>query len=394
MRIKKISFSNFRNLSQETLDLSYNNSDNQEIYKNIFISGKNGQGKTSVLEAIFILSHVRTFRSSSLRDVISIKKSEDKKDKGVNLNLKYAYVSGIIETELGEVELEISIEGKKRDLLINKKRVQSLDSFCGVLKTVLFTPEDVDIVKGAPQIRRQFLDRTLAMINPQYIALLSEYTKKIKFRNSLLKSGDLKGRNLFIEDIIRLNQKIVEKRQSIILDLKTKALNVYSKIVGNSEENFDLVYNSNFLKEGRILSTEEIRADFEKIEEKEFLLGRTLLGNHRDELKIELIRKGVRSNSKTTASQGQVRSKILSFKLSSAEIINEKTRTWPVLLLDDVEAELDLDRRGNLRDLILNYPGQVFITGTEFSELNTARKKALNLVLTEGFFDKQPHLNT
>lgn len=377
MSIKRLTYSSFRNLAPTTI--LFESEESSTRYKDIFISGKNGQGKTSLLEAIFIISHVRSFRSSSLKDVISLKKQ----DHALSSN-SFAYVSAIVETELGEVELEVSIQGKKRELLKNKKKIQSLESFCGQLKSVLFTPEDLEIIKGAPQIRRQFLDRILVMNNPRDITLLNEYTKKVKFRNASLKAGDVKGSKIFLDDIIDLNIKIIEKRRALIEELRKKVVSFYSKIAGDTKENFDLVYNSSFLDKEEVLGAEQIKKMFESIESKETAMGRTLLGNHKDELKIEFQKDGVRSQSKIISSQGQMRTKILSFKLASAEIIKEKTGYWPVLLLDDVEAELDQERRHNLRKIVMDYSGQVFLTGTEFINNDNNTSKTLHVSLEDG----------
>lgn len=353
MFIKELFVSNLRNLEQQ--NLVFNSPVN-------FLSGGNGQGKTSVLEAIFILSHLRSFRSSSLKDVISVLKN---KPDSILVGEKTAYIKVILELELGLVELEISLQGKNREILVNKKKVNSLDKFCGILKTVLFTPEDLEIVKGSPQIRRQFLDRVLAMFDPKNIILLNDYSKRHKFRNALLKSGDLNGSRMFIDQLIELNQEIVKRRLELVNLLKSKVGALYSEIAGDQEESFDLAYESAFLNNNTLLGFDEIKDKFLSTEKRDIVLGRSSLGCHRDELKIDLINDGIRTLSRTTASQGQTRTKVLSFKLASAELIHTKTGEWPVLLLDDVEAELDQTRSDNLFNKISSYKGQVFITGTK-----------------------------
>lgn len=361
MLIKKIFLSNIRNLKSQEIELGFNT---------IFLSGKNGQGKTSLLEAIFILSHLRSFRSSSLTDIINTKE-------------KSAYVGAIMQSNLGEFKLEVAIQGKKRELLINSKKVSTVEIFCGQLKTVLFTPEDLEIIKGAPQVRRQFLDRVLAMLDPKVINLLSEYSKRLKFRNALLRNNDISGAELLVPKLSELNNLIVNMRIDLVNKLKTRTSEIYSRISGQEEEGFELIYQSSFIDEHTKCpyKINEIEALFKEEKKKEEVLGRTTIGCHRDELKIDFINKGSRMLSRLTSSQGQTRTKVLSIKLASAEIIHQNTGEWPIFLLDDVEAELDKERTANLRTEILNYKGQVFLTGTELviNDFNTLNTKEIRV---------------
>ncbi len=311
MVIKKLFLSNIRNLKTQEIDLS-----SQSVNKpdTVFLSGKNGQGKTSLLEAIFILSHLRSFRSSSLTDVI-------------NINESSAYVGALLQSNLGEFKLEVAIKGKARELLINSKKVSSVEKFCGQLKTVLFTPEDLEIVKGAPQIRRQFIDRVLAMLDPRAISLLTEYSKRLKFRNALLKINDHSGARLLLPKLAELNHLIVKKRLDLVNKLKQKISPIYARISGLEDEDFELVYQSSFVGLDNIspLEIDKIESLFIAEEKKESVLGRTTIGCHKDELKIEFINKGMRTLSRVTSSQGQTRTKVLSIKIASSQIIQENT---------------------------------------------------------------------
>ena len=212
MRLRSLFISNIRNLTAQNINLT------SDV---IYLEGKNGQGKTSVLEAIFLLSHVRSFRSQALSDIITISKEKSNS----------SFIKGEVNTALGKIQLEFLIAGKKRELTINDKKTSKVDDFCGKLKTVLFTPEDLEIVKGAPLIRRQFLDRILVMLNPHDISLLNEYSKVLKFRNKLLKDKQLKQAVLLNEKLILLNLEIVQKRVSLVEKLKNKVKTLYFEIL-------------------------------------------------------------------------------------------------------------------------------------------------------------------
>ena len=369
MRLRSIYISNIRNLKAKKIDFSADA---------VFLAGKNGQGKTSVLEAIFMLSHVRSFRSTNLEDIICLNCKDPSN--------KEAYIRGEVETELGNLDLEISIKNKKRLLKVSDKKIDGIEHFCGRLKTVLFTPEDLEIVKGAPLIRRQFLDRIIVMLKPFDIKLLNEYSKILKFRNRLLKDKKGAEAKLLNERLINLNLEIIGKRQELVGLLKEKVKKYYSKISGlESTEEIDLNYKSGFIDSlGQILSLEKSQELFFDNQQKEIILGRTLLGCHKDELKIDFINKGNRSLSKAISSQGQVRTKVLSFKLASAEIIHQVTGEWPILLLDDVESELDIDRIQNLKEEVLGYNGQVFMTGTSFEKFEISNKNLQKYTLLDG----------
>ncbi len=346
MQLRSVDIRNLRNIQRIATDFPQGS---------IFIHGKNGQGKTSVIEAIFLLSHARSFRTSSVRDIVNI---SDKKTNSESM------VSGIIDTNLGTLHLAILIRQGKRELFINEKKVQTAADFCGRLKTVLFTPEDLELVKGAPLLRRQFLDRILVMLEPSIMNDLAEYTKLLKNRNALLLAGDFRKAKIFDSLLIEKNHTLVSKRYHLLQGIREKAKNLYFKIVHDKKEEMQLYYKSSFIKEGELISQEEARLIFESAFERDMKTGRTNIGIHRDEVLVKFTSEFVHGLSKIVSSQGQVRSVALCCKLASAEYIHEKTNEAPLLLLDDMDSELDDGRRESLYKLISEYPGQIFFTGT------------------------------
>jgi len=319
------------------------------------ILGKNGQGKTSVLEAIFLLSHARSFRTSSIKEIV----------KYGSLSGEPNFATAYIETNLGEFEILINIHKGKRELLVNQKRVTRAGDFCGLLKTVLFTPEDLELVKGSPVIRRQFLDRVLVMLEPNLMNTLGEYSKVIKTRNVLLQEGDIRKANIFNEPLITLNLLIAKKRKEFIDGISDKVKEIYKKIANNStDEEISLEYKSTFFRNNSIISIDEALRLFEENQTRDRKLGRTNLGTHKDELSLNFLSDFASGSSRIISSQGQARTIALCCKLASAEYIKLRTGEKPVLLLDDVDAELDEERRASLYNLLNKHEGQIFLTGT------------------------------
>lgn len=333
------------------------------------IVGNNGQGKTSILEAIFLLSHARSFRTSSLKEVVNHKASES------------SFIKGTVEGLLGTFEIHISIVNGKRVLSVNQKNINNTADFCGLLKTVLFTPEDLELVKGGPVIRRQFIDRVLVMLEPSLIKDLTEYARLVKTRNRLLIEGDTDRARLFDNNLIEKNLTIAEKRNSVILKIKGRAAEFYDQISQINDETIDLSYRSSFTNSAdKIISREEARKIFTDAISKDVLHKRTNVGIHRDEILIKFSSPFAKGSSRVISSQGQVRLISLCCKLASADLIKEYTGEHPLLLLDDVDAELDRVRAKRLYSILAKYPGQILLTGTEFpNDMNESINENINL---------------
>ncbi|HMO17715.1 MAG TPA: DNA replication/repair protein RecF [Oligoflexia bacterium] len=350
MYLKQLEICNIRNLKDISLSLSPGIS---------VITGNNGEGKTSILESIFLLSHARSFRTSSLKEVVS------------HISSDSSFVKGEVESSLGNIELSVSIEkknnpGGKRYFNVNNKNVRSASEFCGRLKTVLFTPEDLELVKGGPVIRRQFIDRVLVMLEPSFLIDLSEYTKIVKSRNRLLIDGDFKSAILFNEPLLVKNIKIAEKRLSLVLAITERVSDLYKEISGSQSEHISISYRSSFVeKGGELCSLEKAREIMSSSIQKDMAHKRTCVGIHRDDVPLSFKSAFTQGLSRVVSSQGQVRLIALCCKLASAELISARTGERPVLLLDDVDAELDQGRSLRLYSVLMKYPGQILLTGTE-----------------------------
>ncbi len=342
MFIKNLSLYGLRNLEPQSIDFKDS--------LNLFL-GENGQGKTSILEAIFLLSHAKSFRTSILKNILR----DDYKE-------KHASSKAIVRTDLGELSLEMKINGSKRELFLNDKRVNGAESFIGNLKTVLFTPDDLEIVKGAPQIRRQFLDRTLVMIDRNYTKVLLEYSKIVKMRNTLLHQESFKEADLFIENLVYLNLEISKKRSNLISEIREYIEKAYLEISEKNYEKLSLEYKGSFSK--LEITEENIRDALIKNLERDRVNRRTGVGIHKDDIKINFSSSTANGNSRELSSQGQARTIALSFKLGAFYLIEKITQDKPVLLFDDFEGELDETRSKAFYEVLMRTGAQVFLSST------------------------------
>lgn len=327
---------------------------------NIFI-GDNGQGKTNLLESIYISSIGRTFRLNSEDELINFNENGSR----VKLSLiKNNY----------DLEVEINLnKNKKKQVFINRVKLDKTSEMIGVLTNVIFTPDDMKIIKGSPTERRRFINIDISQIKPKYKYLLNNYKKILSERNAILKGYNIKKENkqiinIWDEYLINLGTEIIYYRNEYIKKLKKYAIDIYSEISGNKEKlNLKYLCNIGNIYELENIEKSKIKDIFEKkIKENilsEIQRGVSLYGPHKDDLSILVNDK----ECKYFASQGQQRSAILSIKLAEIEIIKEENNEYPILLLDDVLSELDNKRKSYLINYIKGI--QTVITTTDDEDL-------------------------
>ena len=325
MYIKSLSVQNFRNHKSSSVTLDPN--------VNIFI-GENAQGKTNLLEAIFLTCVGRGWRSPRDKDMIMFEKDS-------------AHVKAIATKQYGDVEVDIRLSrGARKSININGIPVQKMGELMGQINCVFFSPDELRLVKEAPADRRRFLDIDISQIDKNYFYSLMRYNKTLAQRNMLLKSNteDI-GRGLDIWDIelAREGAKIIQRRQEFLQLLSPVVIEVH-RFLTEGKEDISIEYESSGLEFNR---------------EKDMRLRTTTVGPHRDDIKILLDEKDVR----LFASQGQQRTVALSLKLAELAIFERLTGERPVLLLDDVLSELDAGRQARLLDLIKD--GQAIVTATD-----------------------------
>ena len=334
MWIKNIKIKNFRNYNQEEINLEKN--------INIFY-GKNAQGKTNIIEAIFLCSLGKSFRAKKDNEMIK-------------LNEKNAIVE--IEYEKSDRDGKIKIEiGNKKNIYLNGIKIKKLSELLGNLNIVIFTPDDINILKGGPQNRRRFLDIMISQLRPNYMHILNLYIKTMEQRNNYLRQikEEHKDENLleiWDEKLAEYAIKIYEYRKEFIEKI-IKKLDIIHKNITNEEEQIELEYVTECDSKEKYLKLLKERRKLDIIK------GFTTKGVHRDDFMIYINKKDI----KIFGSQGQNRTAMLSLKLAELQVIYDEIGEYPILLLDDFMSELDKTRRKNFLE---NIEGtQVIITGTE-----------------------------
>ena len=348
MWINKIKINNFRNYNFEEINLEKN--------INIFY-GENAQGKTNIIESIFLCSLGKSFRAK--KDIEMIK-----------LNEKNAIVEIEYEKSDREGKIKIELENKK-NIYLNGIKIKKLSELLGNLNIVIFTPDDINILKGGPQNRRRFLDIMISQLRPNYMHILNLYLKTIDQRNKYLKqikeeNKDEKLLEIWDEKLAEYAIKIYEYRKEFIDKIIEKIKIIHNKIT-NGKEEIELEYLTECINKEKYLYLLKVRRKLDIIK------GFTTKGIHRDDFMIYINKKEIN----IYGSQGQNRTAMLSLKLAELQVIYDEIGEYPILLLDDFMSELDKNRRKNFLENIKDT--QVIITGTEKLDIENLKYLEYNV---------------
>ncbi|MEE3362140.1 MAG: DNA replication/repair protein RecF [Anaerovoracaceae bacterium] len=343
MYIKSIELKNFRNYKEAKMDF------HEKV--NIF-AGKNAQGKTNLLESIYLSAVGKSFRTNRDRDLV---------------NFEADFCRVVTEYENGgdgKIEISISKDGNKK-ARVNGINASKASDFIDNIYVVVFSPEDLRIVKDEPEKRREFIDRELSQIKVSYLVNLYNYKKVLQQRNAYLKEENIERAflDVWTENLIKFGSRIIEDRKSFIDKLGKISGEVHSGITAGAEQ-LTVNYIPNIETEEN--TADQIKAMGEVFDEslEEDLKNRTTTrGPHRDD--IDLLVNGI--NVRKFGSQGQQRTAALALKLAEIELIKEDKGTAPVLLLDDVLSELDPARQSYLISSLSGV--QLFITATDISDV-------------------------
>ena len=320
MYIEKLSLKNYRNIEKLNIELSEN--------VNIFY-GDNAQGKTNILESMFMCATGRSQRTHIDRELI-------------RFGQESAHIQMYVNKEGYNDRIDIHIKQReKKGVAVNNIVVKKLGELFGTVNIVLFSPEDLMLVKEGPSYRRRYIDIELCQMSKIYYSNLQKYYKVLKERNNLLKKSNSDiNQTLDIWDIqlCSYGKKIVESRSEFINLLNKKAKTVHGKITNNKEE-LKIEYKPS-------ANIDEYEKRIFNSRDKDIYYGTTSYGVHKDDMSFFI--NGV--NARDYGSQGQQRTVCLALKLAEIELVEEKTGNKPVLLLDDVMSELDKNRQ----DFILN----------------------------------------
>ncbi len=319
------------------------------------ICGKNAQGKTNMLEAIHFCAIAKSLRLSKETELIEFNNEQAKIELHANKNV-------------GSVSVEITLSKKqKKQIKINEVVVLKVGELLGVVPTVYFCPDELKLVKDAPEYRRKFLDIALSQLSKHYFYASLKYNKILEHRNKLLKTAEsldkiLPSLEIFTKQLITEGAKIIKARLEFIDALKPELKKTHAYLSGGIED-ASLEYIgvvSNTLED----IEKKLEREYKRSLEKDFLQHHTTIGPHRDDLKILINNLDLR----LYGSQGQQRTATLALKLAETEIFKQKFGEYPVLLLDDVLSELDENRKQNLLNYCSHF--QTLLTTTEFKPNN------------------------
>ena len=350
MKISKINLVNFRNYSNTSISLGNK--------MNIFV-GNNAQGKTNILEGITILALTKSHRIGVNPNIIMF-------------NKKKCNLSGTVKKNkiISNLEIEITEDSKK--LKVNKKSINKVMDYISYLNVIIFTPDDLEIVKGSPSVRRNLLNIELSQISKQYIKYYNEYNKLLKTRNEYLKV--LFNNNIADENYLDIiTDKLIEKavfiyqKRKEYLDLVNQNIDKYYNFIsGDSGLKVKYIPNIEIINYDSESIRKKLKYTFKKNYLKELNYGMTIYGPHRDDFVFEY--NG--NDLKYYGSQGQQKVAVLSFKLSEISIFNDICNSKPVLLLDDIFSELDIKKRNKLLKIINMNDIQSIITTTDLRNIN------------------------
>ena len=341
MQIVNLNLVNFRNYS--SLDISFN--DNINIFY-----GNNGEGKTNLVEAIYLLSLTKSFRINN--DKYLIKKGEAS-----------AKVVGEIQYKNDTSKYIVVLQSDGKLLEIDNNKVDRISEYVSRIPIVLFHPKDTEIVYASPEVRRKMINIEISQIYREYMLVLLKYNKVLKQRNAYLKQLYTSGisskeyLDVLTKKVIEYGKSIYNYRAKFIEDVNNYIGDIYKDIFKDGE--IEVRYKSDFKEDEK-----KILDFYRKNYSREMAFGKTLYGVHHDD--IEFILDG--NKLKEFGSQGQMKNAIISFKLAEINLVKEVKDDYPILILDDLFSELDNNKIKNIYKL-LNNNVQTFITTTDIRKI-------------------------
>ena len=339
MYIESIELKDYRNY--ETLSLSFDKG------TNIFY-GDNAQGKTNILEAVYLCGTTKSHRGSKDREMIRF----DAEESHIRMFVKKEGISRKIDMHLKK--------NKAKGIAIDGIPIRKAGELFGILNLVFFSPEDLNIIKNGPGERRRFLDLELSQLDKVYLSDLANYNRVVNQRNRLLKEigfqakkQDMDTLEIWEMQLVHYGNKIIERRKRFVEEINEIISSIHKKLTGGSEEILVIYEPSN----GNISLEDAIR----KNREKDMKIKSTSIGPHRDDICFMVKDLDIRR----FGSQGQQRTAALSLKLSEIELVKRAIHDTPVLLLDDVLSELDKHRQNYLLDSIHEIQTLITCTGVD-----------------------------
>jgi DNA replication and repair protein RecF len=345
LKLTNLKLHNFRNYEDVNLEFT-------EQF-NVFI-GENAQGKTNLLESIYALGVTKSHRTNKYQQLI-------------RFDTDASLIQGTVEKSTTTTELELDLSAKGRKTKVDHLPTRKISDYFGNLNVVLFSPEDLYLIKGGPKLRRDFLDIELGQINKIYLYELMEYQKVLASRNAYLKQiinyADIDEVYLEVidEQLAKLGKQVVDLRIQFLARLEETLQKIYQNIA-HKDEKIEVSYLTDI--------KDDYAAQLKANRRQDFIKGSTQIGPHRDDLIFKINGKDV----KNFGSQGQQRTVILSLKIAEIQLFFEETNEYPLLLLDDVLSELDQQRQEHIFNAIKD-DVQTFITTTDLGILKDKLNK-------------------
>lgn len=350
MVLKELFVNKFRNIDRAVVKFNSG--------FNIF-HGKNGQGKTNYLESLFFIGTLKSFRNAKQKDMLS-------------WNEHASHISCTVNDNNLTHDLSVTFENSSKNAKIDGKTAPRIVEYCKILSIVAFCPEEISMINGSPDQRRRYLDRAIFSSDAGYLKTYHNYYRILKQRNHLLKQGNYVGIEAWTEQLALSGAILTLERSQYIAKLSETFSGFYKSISGSDEE-VGLWYHNSSLKEG--LSLDEIRSELlreilrsSRIERER---GTTVIGPHRDDLELYLNERLIKEHG----SQGQQKSFVMALKMAEIDYLYRVSAKVPVLLLDDMTAELDSNRIEHLINFLVQREMQVFISTTDKTSVPLPDKK-------------------
>jgi DNA replication and repair protein RecF len=335
------------------------------------IYGANAQGKTTLLEAIHYFMLGRSFRSLQNTELIKHGSSA-------------FFVECLFCKHGVEQRLRIRFDGKDKKIFYNSTQLPSTANLLGIIQGVVMTPDDILLIKGPPQLRRQFLDIQISQIDPLYVHHLLRYNRAMRQRNQLLKAQELLTIETWEHEMSHSAAYLIIQRQKAVFDLKQHSHLIHQTFT-HGRETLDISYKCTVSSEVRLEDIQkQLLSLFQKNRPRELILGYTLTGPHKEDLTFTINGKDVQQ----FASEGQQRSCMISLRLAEWTRLQQQSESTPLLLIDDVGLSLDQKRKNDLLQQLFPL-GQVFLTSTDFNLIPSFQPDHTLLHVHEGRILKQ-----
>ena len=337
MIIKSLELQDYRNY--DSLNLAFDKGTN-------ILYGDNAQGKTNILEAIYVSATTKSHKGSKDKDIVNFHKEE-------------AHIRTFLEKDGVDTRVDMHLrKSKSKGIAIDGQKIKKAADLLGICNVVFFSPEDLGIIKDGPAERRRFVDMELCQLDGFYLYNLNHYNKIVNQRNKLLKdmyfNPDLKDTlNIWDSQLVSFGSKIIERRKLFVEQLNEIIYGIHKRLSGDKEE-IVIQYEPD-------VAIEDFEQRLRYSQEKDIKLKQTTAGPHRDDFSFMVENVDIRK----FGSQGQQRTAALSLKLSEIELVKKITKDTPILLLDDVLSELDSNRQNYLLNSIGDIQTIITCTGLE-----------------------------